>query len=189
MGNANLEMDMSVINYAQNVARVFCRQNKVLSADFEDYEQESYLALVKASKGFNPEKGDWKSYVATCVRNHLVAINKKKCTESGSTVHYDASEEALAYVEANALAFGGGASEISNDFSETELLETLKGTFSKARRKLPKEAVNALAEYFEKGIIPFKDDESKAAGYKRLERALRSLKFFYEEEQKAFEAL
>jgi RNA polymerase sigma factor (sigma-70 family) len=60
------------VELAFHVAKLYLRRARLLGVAWEDLHQEAVVALLRASKGFNPAVGvKFSSYAGVAVRNHL----------------------------------------------------------------------------------------------------------------------
>jgi len=64
--------------YVENLCwRAFQKNRFDPALDLSDFRQHAALALLKAQKTFDKEKGEWNSYAVACVRNSLLKVKAK----------------------------------------------------------------------------------------------------------------
>ncbi|HKI31234.1 MAG TPA: sigma-70 family RNA polymerase sigma factor [Gemmataceae bacterium] len=80
------------VELAFHVAKIYLRRARALGVTWEDLHQEAVVALLRASRGFNPAVGvKFSSYAGVAVRHHLhnVLTTRRYHATRGLPTHED----------------------------------------------------------------------------------------------------
>lgn len=74
MENTNVEENMKLVRHVVNKhIKLFPKDDK------QDLYQVGYIGLIKASKGFNPDKGfKWSTYASKCILNEILMYKRRE---------------------------------------------------------------------------------------------------------------